>query len=187
MNWVLEKKTRKTSSRPYKTWTTFRLFQIVEADRLLDLRVDLWLRLRFFRKCYLSNRTENKHKGKTQNEPCFARIFANFESHRLPHCKGTNSWNAVFCRRLQKLFFWAYGILFCVLSLQSVFALMLDICEIQLWWLYYNLKIIIMFTPTMNSLFRVCSCLGTNLSAVLEVQPQRKFLLEFKMWRSISA
>lgn len=72
-------------------------------------------------------------------------------------------------------------LLFCVLSLQSVFVLMFDICEIQLWWLYYNLKIIIMFTPTMNSLFRVCLCLGTNLSAVLEVQPQRKFLLEFKM------
>lgn len=72
-------------------------------------------------------------------------------------------------------------LLFCVLSLQSVFILMVDICETHLWWLYYNLKIIIMFTPITNSLFRVCHCLGTNLSAVLEVQPQRKFLLEFKM------
>lgn len=68
-------------------------------------------------------------------------------------------------------------LLFCVLSLQSVFVLMFDICEIQLWWLYYNLKIIIMFTPAMNSLFRICRCLGTNLSAGLEALLQRNKVL----------
>lgn len=81
-------------------------------------------------------------------------------------------------------------LLFCVLSLQSAFVLMFDICEVQLRWLYYNLKIIIMFTPAMNSLFRVCHCLGTiNLSQLCLKcsRTETKFLFEFKMQRSISA